>query len=146
MGVQVTACLGMYEAENIFVGHEFDWRFRIEVCLIAVRIEKPIVVGILVMVAGHLLLSGALRVGLHVGVEKATTVAHILQGRSRTICNFKRTVFANTRTSEICLEEGTHLSISRSTVFEYQKVDVEREHVDHQWNDNQTNDPSEEVL
>ena len=146
MGVQVAACLGMYEAENILIGHEFDLRFGIEVRLISVGIEEPIVVGILVMVAGYLLLSRSLGIGLYVGVEKAATVAHVLQSRSGTICNFKRTIFANSRTSEICLEEGTHLSISRSTVLEYQEVDVEREHVDHQWNDDQTNDPSEKVL
>ena len=80
------------------------------------------------------------------GVKKAATISHVFQGRSRTICDFKRTVFANSRTSKICLEEGTHLSISRSTIFEYEKVQVEREHVDHRWNDDQTNDARKEVL
>ena len=57
MGVQVAPCLGMYKAENILIGHEFDWRFGVEVWLSAVWIEEPIVICILVMVAGYLLLS-----------------------------------------------------------------------------------------
>lgn len=69
-------------------------------------------------------------------MQKTATVSHVLEGNSRTVCDFQRTVSANFGAAEICLEQGTHLSIAGAAVGENEEVEVEREHVDKDWDDN----------
>lgn len=56
MGVEIASGLRVYQANNILVSYILDRVFRIVQRLVPVRVEEPIVIGILVMVAGHLLL------------------------------------------------------------------------------------------
>ncbi len=66
MGVEVATSLGMNETNHVLVGHVLDRCFGIVQGLVAIGVEKPVVVRIFVVVAGDLLLLGALGVGLHV--------------------------------------------------------------------------------
>jgi xanthosine utilization system XapX-like protein len=102
-----------------------------------VRVEKPVVVCVLVVVASDLLLSRTIRVGLNVGMKQTSTVAHILQSSARAICHLQRTIFANLGSAQVGLEEGAHLGVSWATVFEDEEVQIERKEVDRERNQNQ---------
>ena len=97
------------------------------------------------MIAGNLLLSGAFWISLNVRVEKTTTIAHILNGRSGSIGDFERTVFSDFGATEVCLEQGAHLGISWATVLQNCEVKHEGEDVNDQWNDNEANNPGNQV-
>ncbi len=87
MGVEIATSLGMNETNHVLVGHVLDGCLGIVQRLIAIRVKEPVVVCIFVVVAGDLLLLGALGVGLYVRMQQATAIAHILQCSPRTISN-----------------------------------------------------------
>ena len=88
----------------------------------AVRVEKPVIVGILVVVACDLLLVRTLRVGLMMRVQETTPISHIFQSRTRSVRNFEWTVLAYLGTSQVSLEKRAHLSISGAAVLEDEEV------------------------
>lgn len=106
----------------------------------AVGVEEPIVVRILVMITCHLLLARALRVRLNMRVKKTASVTHVFDSGSRSNGNLERTVLADFRALQVGLEQRAHLRISRAAVFKNQEVEVERKHVDENRDDDQTND------
>jgi len=112
---------------------------------VAVGVEEPVVVGVLVVVASDLLLLRALGEGLNVRVQKTTTVSHVLESGTRAKSDFERAIDSDFGALEVGLEEGAHLSITRTAVLENQEVHVEREHVNDHGNDNQTDHAETEV-
>jgi hypothetical protein len=143
--VQITASLSMDQTNNIAVADKLERSFGIKLGLVAVGVEEPVVVGILVVVASDLLLLRTFRVGLNVRVQKTTTIAHVLEGGTRAKSDFERAVDSDFGTLEVGLEERTHLGITRTAVLKNQEVEVEREHVDDQGDDDQANDAETEV-
>lgn len=95
----------MNETNHVLVGHVLDRCLGIVQRLVAIGVEEPVVVRILVVVAGNLLLLGALGVGLYVGMQQATAIAHVLQCSPRTIGDFQRTVLADLGASQVRLEK-----------------------------------------
>lgn len=63
-------------------------------------------------------------------MEKTTTVTHVLNRSSGAVCDFERAIFSDFGTSEVGLEEGTHLSIAKTRMVEDEEVKLERSHVD----------------
>lgn len=62
MGVQVTAGLGVDQANRSLVTDKPGLGFLVVIGFLARRVEEPVIVGILVVVASDLLLSGAFRI------------------------------------------------------------------------------------
>lgn len=77
--VEVAAGLCVDEADCIAIAGVSQRLLRFVVGLVASRVEEPVIVGILVVVAGDLLLLRAFRVCLDVGMKKTTAVSHVLQ-------------------------------------------------------------------
>jgi hypothetical protein len=143
--VQIAASLGVDKSNDGVVTNESEVTLRVVVLLSAVGVEEPVVVGVLVVVAGNLLLLGTLGVGLNVGVKKTTTVAHVLDSSTGTNCNLQRAVLSNLSTLEVSLEEGAHLSITRAGAVENGEVQGEREEVDQERDDDEANDTGDDV-
>ena len=59
----------MDQANGLAVANESRFSVLIIVGIATVRVEEPIIVSILVVVASNLLLSRTLRIGLHVRME-----------------------------------------------------------------------------
>lgn len=95
--MKITASLGVKETDDTLVANIVQRTIGIVFRFEAVRIEKPIVVGILVMIAGNLLLIGTLRIDLHVRMKKTAAITHVLQRSPRAVHNLKRTVLADFR-------------------------------------------------
>ena len=134
MRVEVTASLGVDQTNNVTVARVAELLFRIVFDLVAVGVEEPVVVGILVVVASDLLLGRALGVCLDVRVEQSTSV-----------CDFERAVLANLSSSQVGLEERAHLRIAGTAVFEDDEVEVEGEHVDGEGDEDQTENAESEM-
>lgn len=115
--MEIAASLGVDKSENVTIGDEFRWSFGVVLWLVTVWIEPPFVVGIFVMITCDLLLTGTFRESLDVGVQKATSVTHILDRSTGAVSNLKRAILADFGTFEICLEEGAHLSITWTAVL-----------------------------
>jgi hypothetical protein len=144
--VEVATSLRVNETDDIAVANVSDFLgLGIIVRLLSVGVEKPVVVGILVVVASDLLLRRALGVGLHVRMQKTTTVAHILESSARTHSNLQWAVLANLSAPKIGLEKRGHLRITRTAVLQNEEVDVEREHIDNEGNHNQANHSEHKV-
>lgn len=146
MGVQVAASLSVNESDSVTVLDKSWWSFCIEFWFITVWVEEPIVVGIFVVVTSNLLLHRSFWVCLDVRMEETTTVAHVLKCNARANCDFERRVLADLSAAEVGLEEGRHLRISWTAVFENEEVEVEGEHVHHQGDDDQANYAEDKVL
>jgi hypothetical protein len=144
--VEVATSLSVNETNDVAVANVSDLLvLGIVIAILSVRVEEPVVVGILVVVASNLLLSGALGVGLHVRVKKTATVAHVLERGARSEGNLQRAVLANFSASKVGLEERRHLCVARTAVLQDEEVDVEREKVDNERNHNKTNDSKSKV-
>lgn len=143
--VEVTASLGVDQTNNVTVARVAELLFRIVFDLVAVGVEEPVVVGILVVVASDLLLGRALGVCLDVRVEQSTSVSHVLQRGAGTVCDFERAVLANLSSSQVGLEERAHLRIAGTAVFEDDEVEVEGEHVDGEGDEDQTENAESEM-
>jgi hypothetical protein len=133
------------QTNDIVVADILERSLGIELGLVAVGVEEPVVVGILVVVASNLLLLRALGEGLNVRVQKTTTVTHVLESGARAKSDFERAVDSDFGTLEVGLEEGAHLSITRTAVLEDKEVHVEREHVNDHGDDDQANNAETEV-
>jgi hypothetical protein len=143
--VEVTASLGVDQTNNVTVARVAELLLRIVLDLVAVGVEEPVVVGILVVVASDLLLGRALGVCLDVRVEQSTSVSHVLQCGAGTVCDFERAVLANLSSSQVGLEERAHLRITGTAVFEDDEVEVEGEHVDGEGDEDQTENAESEM-
>mgnify|MGYP005989195533 CR=1 FL=1 len=89
VGVQVAASLGVEQTDGRAVTNEAKFfRLGVVVLLGAVGVDEPVVVGVLVVVAGNLLLLRTVGVGLNVRVQQSTTVTHVLDGSTRADSNF----------------------------------------------------------
>jgi hypothetical protein len=95
VGVEVAAGLGVDQADNVVVSDEAGIGLWVVISISTVRVEEPVVVGILVVVAGHLLLCGALGIRLDVTVKQSSSIAHVLDSDPRPKGNFQRAVSAN---------------------------------------------------
>lgn len=146
MRMQVTASLCVNQTKYVLVGNEFYRCFRIIRLRVTIRIEEPIVVCILMMIASDLLLLRPFWVGLDVGMKKTTTITHIFESSSRTVCDFKGAIFSNLCTSKICLEQRTHLGISGTAVFQDEEVYPKGDHVNDEGKDNQAYNPRHKVF
>jgi hypothetical protein len=122
MRVQVASSLCVEHANNSLVTHKSNGVFWVEFRFVAVGIEEPVVIGVLVMVASDLLLHRSLWVCLNVRMKQSTTIAHVFQRRPGTICNLERAVLSNFRPLEIRLEQRAHLSITRTRVLQDEEV------------------------
>lgn len=79
VGMQITTGLSMDKTDNISISNKAEvWRLGIEIRLAAVRMEVPIIVGILVMIASNLLLARSFRVCLNMRMQETTTITHVL--------------------------------------------------------------------
>jgi hypothetical protein len=145
MRVQVAASLSVDKSNDGVVTNESEITLRVVVLLSAVRVEEPIVVSVLVVVASNLLLLGTLGVGLNVRVKKTTTVAHVLDSSARTNRDLERAVLSNLGTLEVSLEEGAHLSITRAGAVENGEVQGEREEIDEERDDDEANNTGDDV-
>ena len=143
--VKVAASLSVNETNDIAIAGEAELLICVIGNLMAVGVEEPVVVGILVVVASDLLLGRALGVCLDVRVEQSTSVSHVLQRGAGTVCDFERAVLANLSSSQVGLEERAHLRIAGTAVFEDDEVEVEGEHVDGEGDEDQTENAESEM-
>lgn len=137
VGVQVAAGLGMDQANSAAITNETDLVRALVISLLpAVGVEEPVVVGILVMIASHLLLVRTLGVGLNVTVKQATTIAHVLDSHAGAESDLQRAVPANLGAPQVGLEERGHLGIARAGVSQNTEVDGKADKVNHEGQDN----------
>lgn len=144
--VQVTSGLSVNKADDIAVTGELQRSIGIVVGLIAVRVDEPIVVRILVVIASNLLLLGAFRVCLDMRMKKSTTIAPVLNRDAGAKGYLQRTILADLRAFQVSLEKRAHLRISRSTVLEDPEMHIEGEHIDQGRHNNQSDHASNEVF
>lgn len=138
--VQVAAGLSVDETENLTITNVFDRVVEIKLLLEAVRVEEPVVVRILVVVAGDLLLTGSFGICLDVRVKETTSVTHVLEGDTGTESDFERTVLADFCAFEVGLEQRAHLGISWAAVFKDKEMKVEGKEIDNHGNDDEAKD------
>lgn len=146
VGVQIPAGLCMDKTDDVTMANIAEiWGLRIIIGLIASRGEEPVVVGVLMVVAGDLLLSRALGICLDVRVKKPTTVSHVFDGGTGANYNFERGFF-DIGTFEVGLEERAHLGVTRAGILEDKEVEPEAGHVDCHWNCHEADDAGNPVL
>jgi len=144
--VEVAAGLSVDKTNDIAVANVSDVSVLcVVVRLLPVRVEEPVVVGVLVVVASNLLLGRAFGVRLNVGVEKSTSVTHVLQCRTGANSDFERAVLADFSAPEVGLEKGRHLRVAGTAVLKNEEVNVEREQVNDERDHDQANNPEDEV-
>jgi hypothetical protein len=144
--MKVTTCLSVDQPNDIAVSNKAQIASDIIVRLLTIGINEPVVVGIFMVVTGDLLLLRSFWEGLHMRVKKSSAVSHVFERDSRPNCQLKGAVSADLSASQVGLEEGAHLGIARATVCKNQKVHIERQHVNQDWNDNQSYDANHNVL
>lgn len=66
VGVQIPTSLSMDKTDSIAIADELQIPIGVKFRLLAIRVNKPVIVGILVVIAGDLLLVGSLRECLNV--------------------------------------------------------------------------------
>lgn len=146
VGMEVAAGLGVDEANSAAITNVTDLvRLLVIRLLPTVRVEEPVVVGILMVVASDLLLVRAFGVGLNVTVKQATTIAHVLDGDAGAESKLQRAVPANLGAPQVSLEERGHLSIARAGVGQNQEVDGKARKVNHKGHDNEADNASANV-
>jgi hypothetical protein len=129
----------------VTVSREAEVLIRLVFGLVAVGVEEPVVVRILVVIAGDLLLLRTLWVGLMMGMKKTTAIAHVLQSHARAEGELQGTIFPDLGTTEIGLKERAHLRIARTAVLQDEEVKEEREHVYGDRDENQAKDAEAHV-
>lgn len=154
------------ESDPITILEESDGRFGVIWRFIPGRHDVKVIIIILVVVAGDLLLIGADRVGLDVGVEKTSSVAVVLErelGPESNFCANKGksiSIYRGTKpprihtkrtlckivSSKMRLEQRTHLRISRPRPIQDHEVDLEGGNVDAEWNEDKAEAPREPVV
>lgn len=146
VGVEVAASLSMNQADNRAVAQISELvGLGVIVRLVAVRVKEPIIVGVLVVVAGNLLLLGAFGVSLDVRMEETAAIAHVLDCSAGPVSDLERAILANLSSLEVGLEERAHLSITRAGPVENSEVQSEREEVDEEWDQNKAHDTGTEM-
>ena len=142
MRVKIAPSLGMEETNFRAMANESRFGLGVIRLILAVGKEKPVVVGVLMVIASDLLLTRSIGVSLDVRVEQAASVSHVLQSGFGAVCDFQWAILSNFGSLEVSLEEGAHLGVSWARFFKDEEVDIEREHVDHDRNDNKANHTS----
>lgn len=145
MGMQVAASLSMNETDHLIVAKEPRVGCLVVVGIPAVRVDEPVVVGILVVVACNLLLVGPLRICLDVRVQQTTSIAHILNSDPRADGDLERAVNTDLGSAEVRLEKGAHLGVSWTGVSEHGEVNRKAQHVDQERQDDETDDSRHDV-
>jgi len=85
MGVEVSSCRGVNESDDVVVLEESDVARIGERLGFPGRSDDPLVVVVLVVVAGDLLLIRTDGIGLDVRVEKSSSVSDVLEGELRPV-------------------------------------------------------------
>ena len=86
--VQVSASLSMKKADSRTIANETQFLgLGVIGLIVAVRVDEPVVVGVLVVVASNLLLLRSLGVGLNVLMQEAAAIAHILECCTGAVCD-----------------------------------------------------------
>lgn len=80
--VQVAGGGGMDETDDVAIFEEADLALGIDGGFVPFRGDDPVVVAVLVVVAGHLLLVRTDGISLDVRVQKAASPAHVLERQS----------------------------------------------------------------
>jgi len=137
VSVQVASSLSMEQPNDGIVANETYFLLWIILLLFADRVEKPVVVRVLMMITGDLLLARSLRVSLNVGVKKPTSISHVFDGDLRTNGDFKRAI-GEVRSLKIGLEERTHLGVTRAAPVKDGEMGIKTGEVDDSWNQDQT--------
>lgn len=146
VGVEVATSLGMDQADNGAVTQISELvGLGVIIRLVAVRVKEPIIVGVLVVIAGNLLLLGTFGVSLDVGMEETTAIAHVLDCGAGPVSDLKRAILANLSSLEVGLEERAHLSIARAGPVENGEVQSKGEEVDEEWDQNQAHNTGTEM-
>ncbi len=157
VGMEVTTGSSVHDSNRIAILEESDGCFTIILWFVPSWHDEEVVVVILVMVTGDLLLKGADRISLNVGVQKSTSVAIVLERELGTEGNFcaSRSVVSGRREtgpsgtptqwtlcevvpSKMRLEQRAHLRISRARTIEDHEVNFERSDVDADGNEDET--------
>lgn len=107
--------------------------------------ENPVVVGVLVVVAGDLLLLGACWVALDVGVQQAATVTVVFDGCFGAVDDLQG-VRVEVDSLEAGLEEGAHIGVAGSGAVEDGKVEDKVEEVDADGKSNEADDTGDPVV
>jgi hypothetical protein len=113
---------------------------QIVIGFIAVGVNHPVIVSVLVVVTRHLLLLTSLREELDVRMKQASSVAGVLDRDAGAIGDFKGRI-REFGATEIGLEEGGHLGVTGTRVLEDEEMEPEIEHVDEQGDEYQAEDP-----
>jgi len=128
----------MDKSDDILIFQETSvGALEVEIRLIAIIVDNPIIVGVFVVVAGDLLLLTSLGIELDVRMEETASVSGILDGDFRSVGDFKGRV-RKIRSFEIGLEERGHLRVTRARILKNQEVNPEGEHVDQRRQNNET--------
>lgn len=105
MRMQVATSLTMDKPNDIPIANESEISSGIIVGFLSIRIDKPIIVRIFVMVTSDLLLHRSFREGLDMGVQESASISHVLQSYTRSKCKLKRTISTDLGASQVGLKE-----------------------------------------
>ena len=152
MRVEVSSCRSVNESNDVVVLEESEVAGIGERLGFPGRSDDPLVVVVLVVVAGDLLLVRTDGVGLDVRVKKPSSVSDVFEGELRSVGSLCRTrrersqkvsylkggveeertkrVLSEVVSVEVGLEERAHLRVSRTRVSEDEEVKLEAEEVD----------------
>ena len=135
MRVQVAAGRGVDEPDRVAVAEVDDLAlFEVDRIGFPRRRHEPLVVLVLVVVARDLLLLRTDGVRLGMRVQQPAAVAHVLQGQLGPERRLER-VLRKVVAVQVRLEERRHLRVARTGAVQDQEVDLERQGVDAEWND-----------
>ena len=87
MRVQVAGRGGMLEPNDITILEETKRAIDVESRFVPARLDGPLIVVILVVIASYLLLIRANRVRLNVRMEKSSSVSHVLESQLGPVCD-----------------------------------------------------------
>lgn len=88
MRVEVASRRVVLEPDNVAILKELDGCLRVVDGLVPARQNDPLIVVVLVMVAGDLLLARTGRISLYMRVQQASTIANVFQRHSRPVSDF----------------------------------------------------------
>ena len=87
MRVQIACSRTMLKTNDVTVLEETDGSIEVQGRLVPTRVDDPFIVVVLVVIARHLLLVRAHRIRLNMGMEKTSTIPHILERHFRSKCD-----------------------------------------------------------
>ena len=87
MGVQIASGRTVLKADNVTILEELNGTINIKRQLVPSRMNDPLIVVVLVMIASHLLLIRTNWISLDMRVEETAAIAHIFQCDLRSKCD-----------------------------------------------------------